>query len=218
MQTLTEKVFNLAPPGGFFNATTFATLFPDCSSGARIQLVNRACRAGEIVRLRPGAFLLARPYRKSELHPFVLAGLLHSPSHVSMESALAFHGLIPEAVWQVVSVTPSRSREFSTPAGVFSFRRVPASQPFAGVESLEVAPQNWAFVATPLRALADVLYFRREITWKRDGIDFLTESLRIEEDDLGSLRFEQLDEISDSLANRRVSNYLENLKIHFHHD
>jgi len=217
MQSLTEKIFHLAPPGGFFNATTLAALFPDCSDGARIQLVNRACRAGEILRLRPGAFLLAPPWRKSELHPFVLAGLLHSPSHVSMESALAFHGLIPDAVWQVASVTPSRSREFSTPVGVFSFLRVPAHQPFAGVESLEVAPGNWAFVASPLRALADALYFHREITWKRDGADFLTKSLRIEDDDLASLSFEQLDEISGSLDNRRVSDYLKNLKKHFHH-
>jgi len=217
MQTLTEKVFHLAPPGGFFNTTTLAALFPGFSTGARTQLVNRACRAGEILRLRPGAFLLAPPWRKSELHSFVLAGLLHSPSHVSMESALAFHGLIPEAVWQVVSVTPSRSREFSTPAGVFSFRRVPARQPFAGVESLEVAPKNSAFVASPLRALADLLYFRREITWKRDGAGFLTKSLRIEEDDLAGLPFEQLGEIASSLKNRRVCDYLKNLKAHFHH-
>ena len=126
MQNLTEKVFKLAPPGGLFDETVIHNLFPDSTAGARALLVHRACQAGEILRLKPGLFGLGPPYRKSEPHPFVVAGVLHSPSHISLESALSHHGLIPEAVYQVSSVTVGRSREFTTPLGVFSFRRVPA--------------------------------------------------------------------------------------------
>ena len=95
MQTLTEKVFKLAPPGGVFDETVIGNLFPDSSNGARALLVHRACQAGEILRLSPGHFVLSPPFRKSEPHPFVLAGILHAPSHISLESALAHHGLIP---------------------------------------------------------------------------------------------------------------------------
>ena len=212
MQTLTEKVFKLAPPGGVFNETVIGNLFPDSSNGARALLVHRACQAGEILRLRPGLFVLGPPYRKSEPHPFVLAGILHTPSHISLESALAHHGLIPEAVYQVSSVTLGRSREFSTPLGVFNFRRVPARAPRAGVKAVEVARNAWAFIAEPLRAIADAVYLNKDITWDSNGPGYLTESLRIEEDDLRSLSFNSSDEIQNSLRSRRVRAYLKGLK------
>ena len=212
MQTLTEKVFKLAPPGGVFDETVIGNLFPDGSNGARALLVHRACRAGEILRLNPGLFVLSPPYRKSEPHPFVLAGMLHAPSHISLESALAHHGLIPEAVYQVSSVTLGRSREFSTPLGVFNFRRVPTRAPRAGVEAVEVARNAWAFIAEPLRAIADAVYLNKDITWNRNGLGYLTESLRIEEDDIRSLSFEALDEIQDSIRSRRGRAYIEGLR------
>jgi hypothetical protein len=217
MQSLTEKVFKLAPPGGLFDETVICNLYPDISDGARTLLVHRACQAGEILRLKPGLFVLGPPYRKSEPHPFVIAAVLHAPSHISLESALAYHGLIPEAVYQVSSVTVARSREFSTPLGVFSFRRVPALAPRAGVEAVAVARNAWAFIATPLRAIADAVYLNKEITWGRDGLDYLTESLRIEEDDLRSLAFEWLDEILDSIRSLRVRAYLEGLRGEVNH-
>ena len=212
MQRLTERVFELAPPGGQFDETVISNLFSDSSAGARALLVYRASQAGEILRLRPGLFVLAPPYRKTEPHPFVAAACLHAPSHVSLESALAHHGLIPEAVYQVSSVTVARSREFHTPVGVFSFRRVPALAPRAGVEAVAVARNIWAFIASPLRAIADAVYLNKEITWRRDGLSYLTESLRIEEDDLRKLSFEALDEILASLRSRRVRVYLQALK------
>ncbi len=212
MQTLTEKVFKLAPPGGFFDETVIRNLFPGASDGARALLAHRANQAGEILRLKPGLFVLGALYRKSEPHPFVVAQVMHAPSHISLESALAHHGLIPEAVYQVSSVTAGRSREHTTPLGVFSFRRVPARAPRAGVEAVEVARGAWAFVASPLRAIADAVYLDREISWNRNGLGYLTESLRIEEEDLRSLSFEALDDILDSIRNRRVRAYLEGLK------
>jgi len=212
MQTLTERVFKLSPPGGFFNETVISGLFPDATKGATRLLVHRACRAGEVIRLKPGTFVLAPPYRKTEPHPFVLAAILHSPSHVSGESALAYHGLIPEAVYQVVSVTVRRSRLFKTPLGTFHFLRVPMRNPHAGVESVEVARRTWAFVASPLRAIADMVYVTPDISWERDAERFLTESLRIEEDDLRDISFAAFDEILESSGSHRVKTYLKGLR------
>ncbi|MBM4164533.1 MAG: hypothetical protein FJ222_08875 [Lentisphaerae bacterium] len=212
MQKLTEHVLKLAPPGGLFDETVVANLFPDGSAGARALLVHRASQAGEILRLKPGLFVLAPPYRKTEPHPFVLAASLHAPSHVSLESALAHHGLIPEAVYQVSSITVARSREFHTPAGVFSFHRVPVRAPRAGVEAVEVSRNAWAFIATPLRAIADLVYLNKSITWDQNGMSYLTESLRIEADDLGALSFEGMDELLESFRSRRVRAYLQGLK------
>jgi hypothetical protein len=212
MQTLTEKLLELAPPGGICDETVVGNLFPKASTGARRLLVHRAVQAGELLRLKPGLFMLAAAYRKSEAHPFAVAALLHGPSHVSLESALAHHGLIPEAVYQVASVTAARSRSFKTPLGVFTFRRVPADDPRAGVEAVKLENGAWVFIATPLRAIADMVYLNRHITWAEDGIGYLTDSLRIEPDDLDRLSFRPLDAICRSLHSRRTIDYLTGLR------
>ena len=167
MQKLTEQIIRLSPPGGFFDRTVVSNLFPEASEGARKQLIHRAANAGEILRLKRGLFLLDKVFRRSDLHPFALAAVLHSPSHISLETALWHHGLIPEALYQISSVTVSRSRSFSTPVGVFSFDRVPSSTPRAGVEATRLENGEWAFIASPLRALADAVYLHREIDWER---------------------------------------------------
>ncbi|MFZ3137811.1 MAG: hypothetical protein WA126_10530 [Thermodesulfovibrionales bacterium] len=208
---MTEKVLLLSPPGGLFDETVVRNLLPDRSEAARKVLVHRAVSAGEIIRLRPGLFLLAPEFRKTHPHPFVVAAMLHSPSHVSLESALAHHGLIPEAVFQVSSVTSARTRTFHTPVGVFSFVRVPAADPRAGVQALKVDGRSWAFVATPLRAIADLIYTRKDVSWAKDGLAFLTESMRIERDDLEEISFESLDEVCESLRSRRTADYLRGL-------
>ena len=105
MQTLTEKIFKLSPPFGLFDGTVVRNLFPDSNEGARKLLIHRAVKTNEIMRLKRGLFILAREYRKSDPHPYVIAAMLHAPSHISLETALSFHGLIPEAVFQVSSVT-----------------------------------------------------------------------------------------------------------------
>ncbi len=211
MQALTEKVFQLSPPGGLFDETVIRNLFPDRSEGARKVLVYRAVSKGEILRLKPGLFLLAEAFRKSHPHPFVIAGMLHSPSHVSLESALSYHGLIPEAVFQVSSVTSARSRTYKTPVGVFSYHCVPLNYPKVGVESLKIDKNSWAFIAISLRAIADLVYLRREVSWEREELLFLTESMRIEIEDLRNMSYKGLDVLCESLRNKRTKDYIRQL-------
>jgi hypothetical protein len=208
MQTLTEKILRLSPPGGLFDETVVRNLFPDRSEAARKVLVHRAVAKGEIIRLKPGLFLLNSEYRKTHPHPFVVAAALHSPSHASLESALSYHGLIPEAVYQVSSVTSLRSRTFRTPVGVFTFSRVPAKQPRVGVRATRIDTKSWVFIASPLRAIADLVYLNKQISWEKDGLSFLTESMRIELENLEQMSFENVPEICENLHNSRTRRYL----------
>ncbi len=212
MQTLTERVFKLAPPYGVFDETVIENLFPTHSDGARRAVAHRAVRQGEVLRLKPGLFLLAEPYQRERPHPFMLSGLLYSPAHISMESALAFHGLIPERVVEVAAVTTRRSNVLRTPVGRFSYTRVPMDIPRAGVRAVEVAPQSWAFVASPLRAIADLVYIRKKVTWRRHGLPWLTGSLRIELEDLREHGLSELHEILDEMLtgarDRRTARFM----------
>jgi hypothetical protein len=208
MQTLTEKVFKLNPPGGIFDGTVVINLFPKATEGARKLFVNRALSHNEILRLKPGVYCLSPDLRRTHPHPFVIAALLLSPSHVSLESALSYHGLIPEAVFQVASVTTQRSRIFTTQLGRFEFHRVPCNEPRAGVRAEKLDADAWAFVASPLRAIADLVYLRKSISWNRDGLRFLTDSMRIDETNLRDLSFVEFDDIWRSFRNRRTRDYL----------
>lgn len=212
MQTLTEKVYRLAPPGGIFDDSVVRNIFPGISANARKQRVHRAVSREEVLRIKPGLYCLAEPYRETHPHPFFVAALLHSPSHISLESALSYYGLIPEAVRGVTSVTARRSRTFRTPLGNFSFQRVPADEPRAGVRPVKINEQGWVFIAEPLRVIADVVYLRKGVSWKKDGLRFLTNSLRVEEDDLREIPLDDYEEVFSSLRNKRTKTYLKGLR------
>ena len=79
------------------------------------------------------------------------------------------------------------------------------------MEAVKLGSGSWAFVATPLRALADILYLNKSVSWPNDGPGYVLESLRIEPDDLSGVSVAALPEISASIRDRRVVAYLENL-------
>lgn len=218
MQTLTEKVFHLAPPGGLFDDSVVKNLFPSLSDGARNLLLHRAVRRGEVLRLKRGLFCLNQSFRKTQPHPFVVAAALQSPSHVSFESALAYHKLIPEAVFQVGSATTVRGRCFVTPLGKFTFTRVPTRHPRAGVRAVQLDSNSWAFVASPLRAIADLVYVRLDLrkSEERPALDFLVHSMRIEEEDLAQIPTNEFEEMRAAFRNRRVLRFLASLHRSLH--
>ncbi len=124
----------------------------------RVQL-SRWVRAGKLYRLRRGLYTLAPPYQRVRPHPFLVANHLVRPSYVSLQAALAYYNLIPEAVYMVTSVTTARPGERQTPLGVFLYRHVcPAL--FFGYRLEEVAPGQRAFIALPEKALLDLVYLQ----------------------------------------------------------
>jgi hypothetical protein len=123
--------------------------------------LSRWVAAGRLMSLRRGVYALAAPYRRREPHAFAIANVLARPSYVSLESALSFHGLIPEAVFVTTSVTTARPSTFDMPLGRFEFRHVSpkflwgyAEEPVGGDYS------QTALVARPEKALLDLVYLR----------------------------------------------------------
>lgn len=56
---------------------------------------------------------------------FEAANKIYQPSYISLETALNYHGVIPDVpLGQVVSVTPVTTRTFDTPVGVYSYRKI----------------------------------------------------------------------------------------------
>jgi predicted transcriptional regulator of viral defense system len=119
--------------------------------------LTRWTNSGRLFQLRRGLYSLAPPYQKVKAHPFVIANRLVGGSYVSLQSALAHYGLIPEFVPTVVSVCSSRPRQWSTPLGNFLFRHVDRKH-LRGYQSLELGGGQSAIVALPEKALLDLIY------------------------------------------------------------
>jgi len=108
-------------------------------------------------RLRRGLYALAPPYQRVHPHPFLVANHLVRPSYVSLQAALSYYGLIPEAVYVITSVTTARPGQRKTPLGTFLYRHVRPTF-FFGYRLEEVAPEQRAFIAHPEKALLDLVY------------------------------------------------------------
>lgn len=132
--------------------------------------LSRWVRAGRIIRLRRGLYTLAPPYRKVTPHPFPAANALRRGSYVSLQSALAYHGLIPEHAPAVTSITTGRPEVLETDLGTFIFRHVRKSW-FGGYRKVEVFPGQEAFLAGPEKSLLDLIY----LTPGADDPDYLRE-------------------------------------------
>lgn len=135
----------------------------------RLQL-SRWVRAGKLIQLTKGLYTLAGPYRKLTPHPFVLANAMKRASYVSLQSALGYFGMIPEHVPTVTSVTTQRPARVGTPLGRFLFRHIKRSW-FGGYTQVDLGSGQKAFVATPEKALLDLVY----LTPGADNCEFLTE-------------------------------------------
>ena len=140
---------------------------------------------------------------------YALAQHVHGPSYVSLESALSWHGWIPEAVHAVTSVSFKKSREFKTPLGVFSYDRVPQRVLYSEVERLADASGNVFLMAKPLKALADYVYVRKK-DWA--GIEAVVSDLRIEPEELEQITGGMLDALSGNYCDPRVKRFLERLR------
>jgi len=128
------------------------------SADARRQLYRWA-KAGRIYRLRRDLYALAPPFQKVKPHPFLIANRMARGSYVSRQSALAHYGLIPEYVPVVTSVTTSRPALWETPLGSYDFRHLKVEM-FYGYQLLELGGRQQAFVATPEKALLDLVYLQ----------------------------------------------------------
>jgi len=130
---------------------------PGSSSAATATQLSRWVRAGKLIQLRRGLYLIAPPYATKRPHRFTIANRMVDASYVSLQAALTYHGLIPETVFMTTSVTTLRPNQYDTDAGSFLFRHI-RTELFFGYEVIEVSHGQTAFVATPEKALLDLVY------------------------------------------------------------
>lgn len=157
--------------------------------------ISRMLAAGELIPLRRGLYLQDRAVDPRALAPAILG-----PSYVSFETALAWHGLIPERVEEIQCATLRSPARFDTPVGRYRYRHVPARVFSIGIERVEDALLPW-LVASPTKSLCDTVALIASIRSQKDMRDWL-EEMRI--DDLPALDIDQLSACAENYGRPSV--------------
>lgn len=202
MSTLIEKALRTLK-SDYVTASELSALF-QISENARHAQIKRALAQGILVRLKRGLYRRSGYLEKSKSHPFETSGFLYWPSYVSLESALSFHGLIPEAIYTTTCVTTQRPKIIVNPLGRFEYKYLPHNNFFIGVERVEEGTSVY-FIANPWKAICDYIYCYKK-NWV--SIKPLLTSLRIEPDDLPTLTKDVSQKLSDYYDCKRINEFL----------
>lgn len=177
------------------------------SENARKAIIKRTVQEGYLQSLKRDYYLICRIPNKASLNTFELAQFIYGPSYVSLESALSYHGWIPERVTTTCSATIKQARSFSTPIGEFSFEKVPNTSFPQGVYFLKQDHARF-LMADPWKAIADMIYCRKK-NWA--SIHDIMSDLRIEEDNVQHHPLTLLAELSDIYPHKRTQKILQTI-------
>lgn len=144
--------------------------------------INRFLKYDDIHQLKNGLYVSADFFDKNRndiSYMFYLANIIRTPSYVSSWAALQYYNLATEAIHSVTSVTTKVTRNYQTKVGNFSFQSI--HKPLFDEFSLTKGKFEF-FIASPSKALFDLLYFRtkqlRGVPMKK--VEALVEELRID--------------------------------------
>ena len=200
---MNEPMFNSIP----YEEFDYQTLLDAIKGYAQPRMkISRLLARGTIVRVKKGLYIFGESQRRGPYCRELLANLIYGPSYVSLEYALHYHGLIPERVEAVTSVTCGRSRTFDTPVGTFSYRMIPLEAFRTGMDRVEMDGGRSFLIAIPEKALADRIVADRGagIGTQKELHGYLLTNLRIDPASLRGLDPARLAEIARHYRSRRV--------------
>ena len=167
--------------------------------------ITSLIRQDAIVRVKKGIYLFGQKYARRPFSREILANMIYGPSCVSLDYALHYHGLIPEGVEAVTSVTSGRGRRFSTPVGLFIYRTVPMGAYSVGIDQVQLEGGRSFLMAVPKgpgrqdpRRSGD----RRPKSKRDEAICW--KALRIDEETLGKLNADTIIILAEHYRSRKL--------------
>jgi len=151
--------------------------------------ISRMTQDGMLLRLKRGLYSVPRSVTGLSLSKELIANHLYGPSYVSFESALSYHGLIPERVYVTKSATLKRKKTYNTPVGHFQYIHVPEEYYPIGL-IIEIIENNYAYMmASPEKALCDLILSTSGLRLNsvKSVAEYVIHDLRIDQDSLLSL-------------------------------
>jgi len=146
--------------------------------------LTRWTKQNLIVKLRNSWYSFP-DYLKIPNIQYFISNKIYSPSYISLHSALAFYGIIPEAILPTTAVSSFKKTCFENIFGSFSYQQILPKFMF-GYEQKTFINKHCLIFATPEKAILDLLYLyplynnEQEITELRFDEVFMNEDLNIE--------------------------------------
>ena len=210
MQTLTTLIIAAKLADRVISDTQLARLVTGTDQ-RRYHLVNRALKAGELIRLRRGLYVLANQFRSAPCHPFSLAQIIEPGSYVSLESALSFHGWIPEVAFTTTSVLPGRKAKECQHEqfGLFTFKPLAIEAGnFLEQVHREQSDKQVFLLASPVRAFMDLVCLKK-VEWQ--GMGWIESSMRIDPELWSNVTSAQLRALVQVYKHKRVKHFIAEL-------
>lgn len=148
--------------------------------------IHKLLRDGLIIPVKKGLYIAGPGLNSGKPQPFLLANHILGPSYISLETALAYHGLIPERVYEIASMTTKASRTFKTSVGTFTYTKIPLPYYSFGIQRVRSEQNQYAMVASPAKAICDKVIATSGLLLrsKKSAHEFLVENMRMDEDKL----------------------------------
>jgi predicted transcriptional regulator of viral defense system len=168
--------------------------------------ITAMLRQGVIIRVKKGIYVFGEKYSRGPFSREVLANMIYGPSYVSLDYALHYHGLIPERVEAVTSVTSGRGRRFSTPVGLFIYRMIPLRAYQIGIDQVQIEGGRPFLIATPEKALADKIHDDRGtgVRTQEEMKGYLLKNLRVDPESLAKLDADVFALIADRYRSKKI--------------
>ena len=136
----------------FFSPREFQRIFA-VSDFAVHKYIHEHSKKGFFNKLKNGLYCLS----SANPHSFSVANKLYIPSYISLATALSFHGIIPETIYSITSITSKATRNFVSNQKEFIYRKIKKNL-FTGYYFCKQADEKF-LIAEPEKALLDYLYF-----------------------------------------------------------
>ena len=146
--------------------------------------LSRWVKKGLLIKLRNGCYCFPEHLDRPGFVYFV-SNRIYRPSYISLHSALAFYGLIPEAVVRTTAVSALKKAKFENAFGTFTYQQITSRLMFGYDAKLFSFGQTVLF-AQPEKALLDLLYLYpfydtpQEMEELRLDEDFLHQDFNVE--------------------------------------
>lgn len=130
---------------------------------------------------------------------YYLAQIICHPSYLSFEYALSFYDLIPEKVYTYTNavLNKNKTKEYSNVFGNYIYYDIPKSAFSKGI-NYKKEDQYSFLIASPEKAICDILYKTSPLKNQKNLSDFLFENLRTEPNDFFELDKKELLDICSS--------------------
>ena len=151
-----------------------------------------------LIPIKRGLYVLNPKRTGRPLSLPLIANTLNGPSYVTLDFALSYYGLIPEAVYEITSVTTGRAKTYDTPVGRFSYKHASLKSYPLGIASVANESGHFFLMATPEKALCDKLMqtSNLRINSVKTMLSYLEQDLRLDLDEFAKFDPELLRRIA----------------------